>query len=165
MAWRRVGGVKVCVIDKLTVRKYAKLARRSLQCLLSIIVRVHDIKFRVHECDQPLWSVERPREMEFLRGFSSFFFRIVSNLNTLKTLTLLVHSGLRWSFYNPPSSDMDNRIFNVCVSFFCMCIHTGDLGSRPHSKCSCRVKSVHGVFLHVYTHGGLRFTPLFEILV
>jgi len=110
--------VKVCVIDKLTVRKYAKLARRSLQCLLSIIVPVHDIKFRVHECDQSLWSVERPREMEFWRVFTSFFFRILSNLSTLKTPTLLVHSGVFWSFNSPPSSDMDNGIFNVCVSFF-----------------------------------------------
>ena len=49
-----MGGVKVCVIDTSTVRKYAKVARRSLQCLLSIIVPVRDIKFRVHECDQPL---------------------------------------------------------------------------------------------------------------
>ena len=120
MAWRGVGGVKVCVIDKLTVRKYAKLARRSLQSLLSIIVPVHDIKFSVISLYDQLKDRER---WNFCRFFSSFFFGIVSNLNTLKTLTLLVHSGIFWSFYNPPSSDMDNRIFNVCVSFFA-CVHT-----------------------------------------
>ena len=45
--------------------------------------------------------------------FFFFFFRIVSNLNTLKTLTLLAHAGLFWCFHSPPNSDVDYRIFNA----------------------------------------------------
>ena len=42
-----------------------------------------------------------------------FFFRIVSNFSILKTLTLLMQSGLFWCFHNRTNSDMDYRIFNV----------------------------------------------------
>ena len=47
-----------------------------------------------------------------------FFFCIVSNLNSLKTLTVtpwlvVVHVGLYWCFHSPPNSDMDYRIFNT----------------------------------------------------
>ena len=34
-----------------------------------------------------------------------FIFCIVSNSNSMKTLTLLVHAGLLWCFHNPPNSD------------------------------------------------------------
>ena len=53
-------------------------------------------------------------------------FCIVSNFNILKTVTLLVHAGLFWCFHSPPNSDMDYRIFNMCMWSFCMRIHTGD---------------------------------------
>ena len=36
---------------------------------------------------------------------SFFIFRIASNCNIIKILTLLVHAGLLWRFHNPPNSD------------------------------------------------------------
>ena len=55
---------------------------------------------------------------------SSVFFRIASNFNSLKTLTLLVHAGLSWCFHNPPNSDTVHRIFTMRMSSFCLLIHT-----------------------------------------
>ena len=51
----------------------------------------------------------------------------VSNFNIMKTVTLLVHAaGLFWCFHHPPNSDMDYRIFNVCISIFLHgCTHEG----------------------------------------
>ena len=60
---------------------------------------------------------------------SSVFFRIASNFNSMKTLTLLVHAGLSWCFHNPPNSDTDHRIFTIHMSSFCLRIHTA-----PHYK-------------------------------
>ena len=47
------------------------------------------------------------------------FFHIVSNFNTLVTLTLLMHAGLLWCSHNPLIS-MDNRIYNMCMWYFYM---------------------------------------------
>ena len=54
-------------------------------------------------------------------------FRIECPTSTLWRLTLLVHAaGLFWCFHHPPNSDMDYRIFNVCMSFFLHgCTHEG----------------------------------------
>ena len=44
----------------------------------------------------------------------------------MKTLTLLVHAGLFWHFYNPQNSDMDFKGSLTCVCNLCyMRIHTG----------------------------------------
>ena len=43
----------------------------------------------------------------------TFFFRIVSNFNILKTLKRSVHAGLFCRFPSPPNCGMDYRIFNV----------------------------------------------------
>ena len=53
----------------------------------------------------------------------SLFFHMVSNFNILKTDDF----GQCWvvlCFHNPPNSDMDYGVFNVCVWSFCMCVHT-----------------------------------------
>ena len=55
-----------------------------------------------------------------------FFFRIVSNFNTLKILTFFVHAGLFWSFHNQPKCNIDYRIFNVPMWSFRMRKHTGE---------------------------------------
>ena len=43
---------------------------------------------------------------------------------------ILVHAWLFCCVHSPPNSDMDDRIFNVCVWSVCMRIHTGDGGPR-----------------------------------
>ena len=55
-----------------------------------------------------------------------FFFDIVSSFNIMKALTLLVHAGLFWCFYNPQNSDMDFKGSLTCVcDLRYMRIHTG----------------------------------------
>ena len=60
------------------------------------------------------------------RTFFYFFFRILSNFNIMKTMTLLVHAGLFWCCHNSPNSDMGYRIFDMHVRSFCVSIDTGD---------------------------------------
>ena len=52
----------------------------------------------------------------------------MSNFNYIKTLTLLVCTRLFLCLHNPPNSDMDYMIFNMCMWYFCMFIHMGDPG-------------------------------------
>ena len=46
-------------------------------------------------------------------------------LNILKTSTLQVHAGLFGCFYNPLNSEMDCRIFSMCVVYLHAYIHGG----------------------------------------
>ena len=73
------------------------------------------------------------------QGFLLFFFSTVAKFNILNIRTLVVHAGLLWCFPNPPNSDMYRRIFNVCMSSFCMRIHTRGLGLWSHPKDFCRI--------------------------
>ena len=41
---------------------------------------------------------------------TNFFFSIVSNFNIMKTLRLLMNTGLLGCFHSPSDSDMDYRI-------------------------------------------------------
>ena len=61
-----------------------------------------------------------------------------AHLNTLKILTFTVHAGLFKCFQNPGNSDMDYRIFNLCMCSFCMRIHTGGLNLLSHMHSFCR---------------------------
>ena len=60
---------------------------------------------------------------------------------SLTLLSFLVHAGLFLCFHSPPNSDMDDRIFNVCVcDLFCMHIYThGGPRFRVSSEEPCRV--------------------------
>ena len=47
----------------------------------------------------------------------NIFFFIVSNINTIKTLTFLVHARLVCYLHNAPNSEMHFKIFSIVFSF------------------------------------------------
>ena len=79
-----------------------------------------------------LWEVSMYLSYkQFKKNYTSHFLRIAAHFNTLQWIflspTLLVLAGLFWCFHNPSNSDMDCRIFNMCMWPFCRCIQMGDL--------------------------------------
>ena len=60
--------------------------------------------------------------------FLFLFLCLVSIFNILMTETFRAHGFFFFFFCNPPNSDVDCRIFSVCIWSFCQRIHKGNLG-------------------------------------
>ena len=81
----------------------------------------------------------RTSELYATSVYSSSSSCVVSNINVIKTLTLLVHAGIFWRFHNPKNSDMDYMIFILSMWSFYMHRHTGNLDLLSHPKDFCAV--------------------------